>query len=360
MLANSQNGGQTNNIARSKLLKEFSKNEKDLKTELQQLELAKKQYESSCKHEIQKVIIRYTNRIAKHHFYLDSRRVNNNNNNNNESDTFKNINYVAYANDSRISTAASRRNSSAKTNISVETTPRIVSGFFKRTSPAKTIDDKLVVAIKERPIIMSPSLKSPTTGKSTTKTSKKSVSWNAASSFYNDDSSDQKRSPSSSSFSRRKSSDIKNGDFDASENINQFLDSLKTTNSGFYTYLNADGKSVCAGYDNFGNLNRFNSASTNLAAAAAPPIQQQRKVSIKKTIINHFEESFDLRNSRGKKLKNYNDNNEDFVKSSLLFSESMMFNKNMELAEDKDDKKIFDKVFRAQTTRNLTMKILFV
>lgn len=52
-----------------KLLAENSKSEKNLKTEIRQINLAKKIYSSTCQHEVNKLLKRFTHKIAKHHFY---------------------------------------------------------------------------------------------------------------------------------------------------------------------------------------------------------------------------------------------------------------------------------------------------
>jgi hypothetical protein len=52
-----------------KLLAENSKSEKNLKTEIRQINLAKKIYSSTCKHEVNKLLKRFTHKIARHYFY---------------------------------------------------------------------------------------------------------------------------------------------------------------------------------------------------------------------------------------------------------------------------------------------------
>ena len=153
---NNKNGGHPSAIQRDKLLKEYTKNERGLKSELQQLELAKKHYELSCRQDIKKVLVRYTNRIAKHHFYFDSKRQNAN----------SSINLVASANENQSTFAPSRMSSRVVSahenlkNFSNKLEPKIERKDDKMSPP-------LVVSIKFEPQAMSKA--------------KKTVSWNSAS-----------------------------------------------------------------------------------------------------------------------------------------------------------------------------------
>lgn len=152
------------------------------------------------------------------------------------------------------------------------------------------------------------------------------------------------------------------------ENINHFLDSLQTTDSGFYTYLNSKGLPTCSGYDNFGTLNKFNSASTSSMQSASNHVKEKR-VSIKKPLINNLDTTFlDLSKTKKKLRKTTKEDDEEFLKSSsLLFNESIVFNQsNDDINSDylgnnsPELKKYYDSVYRAQTTRNLTLKNLVV
>jgi hypothetical protein len=141
--------------------------------------------------------------------------------------------------------------------------------------------------------------------------------------------------------------------------INQFLNSLKTTDSGFYTYLNSKGQPTCSGYDNFATLNKFNSAST--ASISSLSTQKTEK----KSLINNLDTTLlDLKKTTKKFKKTTIEDDAEFLKSSSnLFNESVVLNQSL---NDDDDyvensteaKKLYDNIFRAQTTRNLTMKKL--
>ena len=413
--SNSGGGGDT--IQRGKLLKEYTKSEKDLKTELQQLELARKQYVHTCKHEIQKVILRYTNRIAKHNFYFDSTKhilnpdaevQQQKNSTGFDSDSFVNQSFLT---NSRLSTSTNRRDSGSgfktpATGVNTATPRNSFSAAGRKDSfdkNRKTSNGSLAgkpPTLTAAAIAKVAATNSASTSKNNsnqlksanTNKTKKNVSWNTAS-FNNDpppntldddDYIDYHKRPAKqvggggsrlSTTSTRKSISG-TSDYDPSENINQFLESLKNSNSGFHSYKNSKGEAVCAGYDNFANLNRFNSASTSSIRSPLQPtalMSRQQSSRGGKTVVNHFENPFetfvDFKNRPRQKGKNF-DNDDEFLKSSLLFTESSIFSHNSKKnsvasspdheIETDEHRQLFAKLLKASNTRSLTMKNILV
>ena len=149
------------------------------------------------------------------------------------------------------------------------------------------------------------------------------------------------------------------------DHINQFLNSLKTTDSGFYTYLNSKGQPTCSGYDNFATLNKFNSASTTSISSSLSPQKSEKHTTEKNPLINNLDTTFlDLRKTKKKLKKTTIEDDAEFLKSSsILFNESLVLNQSINddddyVANSPEAKKLYDNIFRAQTTRNLTLKKL--
>jgi len=362
-----------------KFLREHSQIEKNLQVEIRNIDLEKRMYNETCDFEVKKLIKRFTNRIAKHHFYLKSpkpgflyqRTCGSSSESlmkSNQSGIESSFKTSSKNSDFKIVNKRERSILIESSNISNKQINDKTQDVWniQRVSSA-SIDGKNNNKMKQKnaPSNQEFALKSSFNNKADAGSSKLRVQFSTEN--FNRRPSDLQRSFSRSKtfidarFSNQNSL-IKSGQIPSArsnQEINYFIDSLRNSESGFQVYQNAKGEPVCDGYDNYGKLIKINSAtSTPKFTQFAPPKQANSNTN---NSISHFDR-------KGKREPSFVDSITTFSSSSSNSLSSLknakartelpkLHNKDA-LINSIEDSQLIDKIHQVQKIRSLTLKNL--